>query len=332
MLSGIASSAEAFHIGRKQLYILPTRIGWYFALILLALFGIAVKFDNQAAFMMLFILVGLGNAVMYATHQNVVRLSIEGTTEYPCFAGQEARIDIRLRNPDARQRRAIYATSGEFTTQFQLEPDSTGTITLRIHFPTRGRYIPSDLILSSQFPAGLFFCWTKRYRFSNPVYVYPTPINHVAKQNSLGVESESESSSSQQISRGDFRGLRQYIDGDRLRDVHWPALAKTQKLAVKEYETQTIDEYDFNYDALPSWLSVEDKLSQLAFWIERAAQLDNRYSLTLPGKKIKRNQGAAHKHRCLASLAVFSLPNASAEHTKNSARKYSWWQRLKGQR
>ena len=65
-----------FTIGRRQLYILPTRIGWYFSLILIALFAIAVKFDNQAAFMMLFILASIGVITMHSTHNNVIGLEL----------------------------------------------------------------------------------------------------------------------------------------------------------------------------------------------------------------------------------------------------------------
>ena len=63
-------------IGRRQLYILPTRIGWYFASILFALFAIAIKFDNQGAFMMLFLLVAVGIIAMHYTHNNVIGLKL----------------------------------------------------------------------------------------------------------------------------------------------------------------------------------------------------------------------------------------------------------------
>jgi hypothetical protein len=93
-----SNQSESFSIGRRQLYILPTRIGWYYALILVALFAIAVKFDDQAAFMMLFILVGIGNAVMLATHRNVIGLEIHKGVPTPCYAGEVATVRVNLTN------------------------------------------------------------------------------------------------------------------------------------------------------------------------------------------------------------------------------------------
>ena len=81
---------QQFKVGRRELYILPTRVGWYYALILISLFGIAVKFDNQAAFVMLFILVALAMVAMIYTHNNVIGLELESHPSKSVFLGSQA--------------------------------------------------------------------------------------------------------------------------------------------------------------------------------------------------------------------------------------------------
>jgi len=72
---------HTFKIANRQLYILPTKVGWYFVMILLALFAIAIKFNNQSAFMMLFILISIGIVAMHTTHSNMVGMSIRKSRE-----------------------------------------------------------------------------------------------------------------------------------------------------------------------------------------------------------------------------------------------------------
>ena len=87
-----------YTIGRRQLYILPTRVGWYYVLILISLFAIAVKFDNQAAFMMLFALVAISIIGMHYTHNNVIGLQLTSNSAKPIFVGETAHFPVRVEN------------------------------------------------------------------------------------------------------------------------------------------------------------------------------------------------------------------------------------------
>ena len=105
---------ENFTIGRRQIYILPSRMGWYFGMIMLALFGIAIKFDNQAAFMMLFVLISMALIGMIYTHNNVLGLSLSSLVSKSVFAGERANFPVIVNNDTSKKREAVWIVSGGF--------------------------------------------------------------------------------------------------------------------------------------------------------------------------------------------------------------------------
>lgn len=313
------NSAE-FVIGRRQLYILPTKVGWYFGLILVALFAIAVKFDNQPAFMMLFILVGLGNAVMLATHRNVINLVIEKGIPQPCYAGEIATSTIHITNKSKRARRAIYVSCADHHSLIDLAPAERTEVQISHPTQTRGIHHLAPVVLSSQYPVGLFFCWTKQTFYEHTLTVYPRTKNSLGDVLRFAGGTNDSEQGAMRVQHGDFQGLRNYQDGDRLRDVHWPSFAKSQKLVSKEYEATGISTLAFNWTDLPNTLSVEDKLSQLSYWLTSAERSANLYSLTMPSVSIAAERGPAHLHECLSALAEFA-PESQAKHTLRMANK-----------
>ncbi len=302
-----------FVIGRRQLYILPTKIGWYFSLILIALFAIAVKFDNQAAFMMLFILIGLGNAIMLGTHRNLINVSLDKGIPSSAYAGQHATLGVTLNNTNDRARRAIYVSYGDLAYLANIEPQSRKQIQLEYPTPTRGLHPFPPIILSSQYPTGLFFCWSKKADIEELITVYPEPKDLVNAFSSSESGDIDDTLGSQTQQQGDFQGLRSYQEGDRLRDVHWPSYAKHQKLISKEYEQPGTTTSIFDWNDLPKSMSEEDKLSQLCFWLKTAEQSGDRYGLNMPSTMKPLDSGPQHLHECLSILAAYETTETSID-------------------
>ena len=215
---------------------------------------------------------------------------------------------------------------GNQTKAIDLDPHEAQSVTLEIPANERGRVTPDPVILSSQFPTGLFFCWTKRAPYSDSAIVYPERVNQYDKplSQSQGLEDATQGGSAK--AQGDFRGLRHYQDGDRLRDVHWPALAKSNKLITKEYDVPSASEHNFQWDDLPKQMSTEKKLSQLAYWIDEAERSGVRYSLSLPTSSFGLDSGPSHKHDCLSALALF--PKDAFAPPSEEAKQQGIWSRL----
>ena len=328
-----SSKPESFSIGRRQLYILPTRIGWYYALILVALFAIAVKFDDQAAFMMLFILVGIGNAIMLATHRNVIGLEIHKGVPNSCYAGEIATVRVNLSNHSNRNRKAVYLSLADDHQLVDLKPNESKRFELNYTTNVRGIHELPPVVLSSQYPAGLFFVWTKQTFFKHTLTVYPKTKNLVDKMMSPASGANDSDVGAARIDQGDFQGLRNYQAGDRLRDIHWASYAKNQKLISKEYEAPSASSLAFNWADMPKQLGHEDKLSQLSHWLTHAERTGGNYSLNMPSALISLNHGPAHLHECLHVLADFHLGSeeqpSKSNDTKNQKSKTSYLSWLK---
>jgi uncharacterized protein (DUF58 family) len=293
-----------FIIGRRELYILPTRVGWYYALILVALFGIAVKFDNQSAFMMLFILVSVGLIAMIYTHNNVIGLSMGSHPSKPVFLGSPAIFPVTLSNPSDKPRHAVWLIAGGFHQLSALEGGCQQTIELKLPTVQRG-YLPCEPVnLSSLYPIGVFFCWTKRFVSEQRCLVYPQPLDLVPFPEDGSNHGKESANVNLRLGAEDYAGMKNYQDGDRIRDIHWPSLAKMQKLVSIQYENHSNSSVNLSWFNLPPSLAFEDRLSQLCYWVINAEKEGQRYQLEMPNHTIEFDKGINHYHACLRVLAL----------------------------
>jgi len=294
-----------FTIDRRDLYILPTRIGWYYTLILIALFAIAVKFDNQAAFMMLFILTAVGLVAMVYTHNNVIGLSLSAQPGKTVFVGEPASFKLTVHNPSTKPRNAVWLMSAGIQQLIDIGANQERSYELK--FPTlqRGYHNCEQSTLTSHFPIGVFFCWTRRYDSQQRCLVYPQPIDLVPFPLDGSSTGKRAARANIQLGAEDFAGMKSYQPGDRLRDIHWPSLAKTNKLITVQHEAQNSSSVNLSWFTLPNAMSVEDRLSQLCYWVINAEQQGLRYQLEMPNHTIEYDSGTSHYHECLTVLALW---------------------------
>ncbi len=312
---------KEFVIGRRELYILPTRMGWYFALIMASLFGIAVKFDNQAAFMMLFVLVSVALIGMVYTHNNVIGLKLNAHDCRAVFLGEPALFPVFVRNSSQKQRHAVWLVAGGFHQVFELEPDATNQVEVSLPTVQRGYLNCEPICLTSQFPIGIFFCWSKRYFSEKRCLVYPQPLNLIALPSDTSAAGKQEEHTVSNPGNEDYSGMKQYQQGDRIRDIHWPSVAKTNKLVTVEYESLSPSSINISWRLLPPGMSVEDKLSQLCYWIVEAEKDGLRYQLEMPNNTLAYDNGPTHYHNCLRTLALWGLDKAGNRINPRAVRK-----------
>jgi len=300
-----------FTIGRRELYILPTRIGWYYGLILIAMFGIAIKFDNQAAFMMLFILIAVALVAMVYTHNNVVGIALTAQPSKPVFVGESAVFPTSIHNASNKERHAVWLISGGFHRLCSLRPNDVELINLKLPTTQRGYRNCDPINISSQFPIGVFFCWTRQFVSQQRCLVYPQPLDLIPFPDDSSNAGKQQATASVRIGAEDFAGMKNYQAGDRLRDIHWPSLAKTNKLVSIQYESQTNSSVNISWFAMPDAMAVEDRLSQMCYWLIEAEKNDVRYQLEMPNHTIEFDKGQSHHHDCLKVLALWGVDTES---------------------
>ena len=306
MTSASLTPSTEFTIGRRSLYILPTRIGWYFSLILLALFAIAVKYNNQAAFMMLFVLVSLGLIAMIQTHNNVINLALLSHSAKAVFSGDTVQFPVTVSNASQASRQAIWLACDGFTQLLDIKPENSREVLISQPSVQRGYLNCPPIILSSHFPLGLFFCWSKRFESGQRCVVYPRPLDLIPASGLASEPKEQQNNIANLAQGDDYNGMKPYQEGDRPRDIHWPSLAKTHKLVTIQHQQHSAGTTNISWFDIPQSMNVEDKLSQLCHWVIEAENQQQRYQLEMPNHTISYDQGKTHLHKCLMALALWN--------------------------
>lgn len=298
--------ANHYQTQRRQLYILPTRAGWLYGLTLLALFLAALKYNHQAIFLLTFLLASIGQVTSLYTHKNLLDIVIRAKPAEPVFAGETAIFPVELYNPGDKQRHGIWLLCDSFKKHLTLPASGTTQQHVSVPAKQRGRLGIPAIILSSQYPIGILFSWTRAFNADVECIIYPQPRDLLPEPQATVLVGDDANDNATLTTKGsdDFSSLRNYAAGDRLRDVHWPALAKGGQLVSKEYTSPAPLKQIFNWQQVAQ-LGLEDKLSQLAHWIVQAEQRQQDYQLTIPGFNSPYSHGPQHQHLCLQQLADY---------------------------
>src|SRR5690349_7577818 len=93
----------------RRVYIVPTRLGWLFALTLFILLIGSINYALSLGFALTFLLGGLGLAGMVHTARNLARMAVSVGRVEPVFAGEAAQFRLYLDARGAFDRPAILA-------------------------------------------------------------------------------------------------------------------------------------------------------------------------------------------------------------------------------
>ncbi|WP_040852093.1 DUF58 domain-containing protein [Thiorhodospira sibirica] len=296
------SAARELRVHRRVLYILPTRHGMLFALILVLMLLGSINYSNSMAFLLTFLLAGLGSNAMWHTHRNVVDVRVTRIPATPVFAGERAQFRYVIHNPSHVIRRNLFLDrKGAQTQRCYVSAQGHSTVNLEIQTTRRGELKPGPLLLYSSYPLGLFRTWSWLV-FDEAVLVYPKPI---APTTVLAQAGDASGQRTQSVLDGDeFSGLRGYHPGDAPTRLDWKASARTGALYTKQFVRELGQTVWFDWQALPIQ-DAELRLSMLCYQIVEAHAQGLRYGLRLPSEEIPPHNTPAHYHRCLTTLARF---------------------------
>jgi len=291
-------------ITRHRLYILPTRNGVTFFIVLLVILIGAINYENSSGFMLTFLLSSIGFLSMVHTHQNLNHLNITALSTKAVFANQTALFPLRLKSKNKHQHLSILF-HGDTKTPCcaNLNTDQQETLINLPMATTKRGYLPLKRIkVYSEFPLGLFHTWSW-INLDAHCLVYPEPDTQPLRFEYNGQKRGR--LSSEKTGHDDFAGIREYQKGDPPMHLAWKAIAKTGKLQTKHFHTETGDEIWLSWYNLPENMDIEKRLSILCRWVIDAEKKAIKYGLNIPGSKISPATGRHHRHNCLKNLALF---------------------------
>jgi uncharacterized protein (DUF58 family) len=294
---------------RRRIYILPTRAGWSFALLLLCMFIAGLNYSNSAALFLTFWLGGFALVGMHRCHRNLLGVSLQDITSIAAFAGSAGRIELTLDNPALLERLRIEADLPRILASItDIAARSAARMSLEVPTRTRGRLRIEGLRLSTALPFGLFRAWTWIH-LPLEIIVYPRARGTLALPAVAGARPGLHVHGG--TGGDEWFGLRSFRDGDSLRQVAWKAYARGAPLLVKEYSSANSSERRLDFDRL-AHLDTEHRLEQLTAWVVDAENRGERYALILPDRALPLDRGPQHRHECLRALALHGLEAAHA--------------------
>lgn len=289
-------------LNARRLYILPTRAGVVYALLLLGLLVGAINYGLSLAYLFTFWFAGLGVVGMLHTQRNLSGLVLRAGATPPVFAGEQARFTLELDNPGrlARQRVGLRHAMGE-TEAVDVPAGGQAPLPLALPQPRRGWHVPGRFAVHTRYPLGLFRCWCV-LELDWGVLVYPAPASdflpppapqsHAGEGEGRGAEGD------------DFAGLRVYRPGDPSRRIAWKIIARGQAPVTKQFAGGGARELWLDWASAPERDS-EARLSRLTRWVIDTHAGGQPYGLRLPGREIPPATGDAHLRQCLEALARY---------------------------
>ncbi len=206
------------------------------------------------------------------------------------------------------------AGAGESVPVFAVRVPAGGSVTLHstITMPRRGRWPIPQAVVSTRFPFGLF---VKRRDLPVGPDIIVYPRIHDVVDVLAGALTSDEGETSGRVARvGEFFGLREYLPGDDLRRIHWPATARLQTPIVREHEAHRDQELVLRLEpghrGDPAFEREVENLASVAVSVLRDGRA--RVALEYDGAfVVPAGAGPDQEHRVLGFLALVGLEAAA---------------------
>jgi uncharacterized protein (DUF58 family) len=291
-------------LGRRRVYILPSRFGIAFAGLIFAMLLGSLNYAASLGFALTFLLGGLGLVMMHHCHNNLLGTTVRFAGAAPVFVGDQAQFHIALHN-DARASRFDIALhrNNDRTDAVDLSPGHSRTLTLNLPALRRGQLALGRFGVTTNYPGNLFHAWSWIHMHADClVYPRPAPPGRPmpvggGAHGAHGINTADDA---------DFVGLRSASPSDPPRRLAWKIFARTDQLMAKQFAGTSADPCLFDWDSLPD-LDREARLSQLTRWCLDAADEMRSFGIRLPQRTIALGSGDRHLHECLSALALFEI-------------------------
>lgn len=293
-------------LGLSSIFIFPSRFGWLFLVLCLALFLLGTNYQNNLMLILCYLMVSLFLLNLHAAYWNFARLCLRVNAIPNGYAGDRSSFHLSTANPNEARRckGSIHVSEYGHSFSHVLDCDSAQQFDLPIENPKRGIHRFPRLTISSYYPLGLYRCWT-HLDFKRQLIVYPKPLparlniqwQEDAQHGEQGLKSRS--------GHDDFAGLKPYQPGDSLQRVAWKHVAKHQAWQSKAFDS---DVAASGWLSLPSAVNaneIEQTLSQLADQINQCSRNDVKFGLELGTVRIEPASGESHRVECLTALAAY---------------------------
>lgn len=296
---------DSLTLTQRNIYIVPSRAGLMFGVVLLLLLVVAINYQLSLGFALTFLLAGSAAASMQMTHGSLRGLTLHLKPLVPAFDGDAAVLEVVVTNPGAARMgvgfgldlgmRPIPLAYAEIPAQGQV------SVHLSWLAPHRGLHQLPVLRVESRYPFGLFRAWTI-WRPAGQQWIYPRPESPTPPWPQVEASQGDDRPAARTGSGTEFEGVRAYRRGDTLRQVVWKKAARTGELISREAAGAVQRELVLQWQQAQG-LDTEARLARLAAWVVAADAAGHRWGLVLPNAELAPDNGTPHRHAALRALA-----------------------------
>lgn len=299
-------------LNRSQVSLRPTQHGLLFLIILVSMLLGSINYNNNAGFMLVFLLGTMALISLFHSYRNLVGLEIRLAHVHPVFAGQFAVFSFQVkgkpRDDQISQGQALFLGFENLEGMAFSLKENTRRVDLKIKAEKRGVLVPNDLILTSVYPFGLFSL-KARIPVSEKGLVYPAPISGRFSLSFEG-DKEGEEESGDKTGPDDFQGLVSYVPGSPMGRISWKTFSRGLGLFIKNFTADAGGEIVLDMNLIKAG-DLERKLSLICRSILDSKQENIRYGIRLGSTLyLSPGSGEAHYRRCMKALALYGIEEA----------------------
>jgi uncharacterized protein (DUF58 family) len=292
------------HLDYRRLYILPSKAGFGFLVLVAALWLLATNFENNLIFMLCFLLLAKFVVSIHFTHGTLSGLRVMPVRAQSVFKGDAAAIELCFSQVNDRRREQV-SVRFEGGESLIVTLEKAGDTFVTVLAPTTRRgYLDSGLLtIESVYPVGLMRVWAYIH-FHFDAAVYPAPLPDQAR--TAGRRGSGEGHYSGTSGSEDYVGLKVYQVGESLKHVAWKQYAREQGLWSKQYGDSVDRSVWVDWDDYAG-MDTEQRLGRMTWQVCECDAVDRVYGLRLPGTELAPNQGLAHRQAALRRLALYGI-------------------------
>ncbi|MFK7993164.1 MAG: DUF58 domain-containing protein [Granulosicoccus sp.] len=289
-------------VAHQRVYILPSKRGCAFLIALLLMLVASINYSLSLGYALCFLLTGLFCATLLHTYRNLAGLSVSTINSHDAFAGENVIFNVRLRNSLARTRHGIRVTAGNGVARVRIPPNGHVDANIAIKTTSRGICLLGRLTLQSDWPLGLWTCWSYLHVASKAL-VYPEP--ELAAPPLPMVSGHDEGMPTNSPTAGDVSGLRDYQPGDSIGSIAWKSAARGLGLKSRTFDDEPSHAATILDLRQATNSGLEAQLSRLCAWVLQAEQTQTEYAFELPEFSLGKSHGKEQKAQALRALALF---------------------------
>ena len=232
----------------KRIFVLPTRFGFWFGVLLILMIVGGLNFNNTMTLMLAFRLASIALLTSLLAYRNLAGISVVAIRAKPVFSGETAKFRILLSNSDDRNRFGIQVSCEEGQDCADIAPQNTQRLQLPQVSGSRGWMEMQTFRIENRFPLGMFRAWSVVIPQARCL-VYPAPATHPPPLPRTG---RGEYGAAHRGEGEHFHGLREYRPGDPIRQIAWRTSARHEKLYSRQMESPNEEACELNWSLMGS--------------------------------------------------------------------------------